>query len=162
MVKYTPENIRKLIELVEQGSYAIDAALEAGISEKTYYEWLKDPSKGEFRESIKKARATAINERVRRIRQAGEKGAWQADAWYLERVARKRFGRDEPMVQQNTNITLGYRPESKFIQPIDMSVVPKLNTSQIQRRQAGVILGKQAVAQGKRPGKKGKVPRKKR
>lgn len=41
----------------------------------------------------KKARAEAIQERVKRIKAAGRKGNWMADAWWLERQLPQEFGK---------------------------------------------------------------------
>jgi hypothetical protein len=119
--KYTPELVAQITRLIEGGTYAIDACMVVGISEAIYYKWLKE--KVEFLESIKKARAKAISVRVIRINKAGQDGHWQADAWWLERVARDRFGRYPPKKPQHTNITLGFEPTSAFIQPSSSEAV---------------------------------------
>lgn len=113
--KCIPELIAQIVQLVEAGTYALDACYAVGIGETTYYQWLK--TKREFRESIKKARARAISIRLIRINKAGQDGHWQADAWWLERVARDRFGRNRPKKPMRTNIVLGFEPKSAFINP---------------------------------------------
>jgi len=115
--KYTPELVEQMLRIIEAGAYAADACMAVGISETIYYKWLKE--KVEFVESIKKARAKAIVTRLVRINRAGQEGHWQADAWWLERVARDRFGRYPSSIQKRTHITLGYEPKSAFIQPIE-------------------------------------------
>lgn len=158
MTKYSSEIVEQIIRLIEVGNYAIDACLAVGIGEATYYQWLK---KEEFRESIKKARAKAISTKVTRIHKAGQDGSWQADAWWLERVARKRFGRDEPQMQQQTQIVLGYKPESAFIQPVDKAEPKQLNSAQMHTRKTGEIMGKKKVIDAQIRGKPIR-PRKKR
>ncbi|MDD5075444.1 MAG: hypothetical protein PHO54_06305 [Candidatus Peribacteraceae bacterium] len=116
--KYTSELVEQMLRLIEAGAFAIDACIAVGIDEVTYYRWLRDPSKSQFCQSIKMARAKAINMRVLRISKAGQEGSWQADAWWLERVARKRFGRNPPQEQQQTRIVLGFEPKSAFINPV--------------------------------------------
>src|SRR3989344_4007937 len=114
--KYTPELVEQIIRLIEAGTYAVEACMVGGIREETYYKWLR--TKPELSESIKKARAKAISVRLMRIDKAGRDGYWQADAWWLERVARDRFGRNPPPKKPNhTNITLGFEPKSAFIHP---------------------------------------------
>ena len=113
--KYTPELVEQIIRLIEAGTYAVEACMVVGISEETYYKWLR--TKPELSESIKKARAKAISVRLMRIDKAGRDGYWQADAWGLERVARDRFGRNPPKKPNHTNITLGFEPKSAFIHP---------------------------------------------
>ena len=106
-----------MLRLIEAGAFAVDACLAVGLGETTYYRWLQENR--EFRESIKRARAKAINTRVLRIAKAGQDGDWKADAWWLERVARNRFGRNPPQEQQRPAIVLGFKPESPFIQPVE-------------------------------------------
>lgn len=118
--KYTPELVEHIVRLIEAGVFAIDACMAVGIGETTYYEWLK--TKREFRESIKKARAKAIVRHVLHIEQAS-KTDWKAAAWWLERVARDRFGRHPPKKPEHMNIVLGFEPKSAFIQPSASEVV---------------------------------------
>ncbi len=111
--KYTPELVEQIVRLIETGTYAVEACMVVGISEETYYTWLR--TKPELSESIKKARAKAISVRLMRIDKAGREGHWQADAWWLERVDRKRFGRNPPKTPKRANIVLGFEPKSAFI-----------------------------------------------
>jgi len=155
--KYSAELVEQITRFIEAGNYAVDACLAVGISNDTYYEWLK--TKPEFSDTIKKARAKAIAKKVIRIDKAGQEGNWQADAWWLERVARKRFGRDEPQVQQQTNIVLGYEPKSPFIE--SNAEKPKhLNVAQLHSRKIGEMMGKKAVNEGRK--RQSIRPRKKR
>lgn len=158
--KYSAQIVEQIVKLIEAGNYAIDACIAVGISESIYYEWLK--TKPEFLESIKKARAKAIAVRVARIGKAGQDGNWQADAWWLERVVRKRFGREEPQVQQQTNVVLGFKPQSAFIQPEEQKAPRALNAAQQHSRKVGEIMGKKAVNEGRPPKKKPQRPRKKK
>jgi len=112
--KYTPELVEQIVHLIKAGVFAIDACLAVGIGETTYYEWLK--TKPEFRESIKRARARAIIMHVTNIWKAGDTD-WKASAWWLERVARDRFGRNPPKKPTSTNIVLGFETKSAFIDP---------------------------------------------
>lgn len=157
--KYTPELVEQISRLIEAGNYAVDACMAVGINNDTFYDWLK--TKPEFSDTIKKARAKAITMKVTRIEKAGRDGNWQADAWWLERVARARFGREEPQVQQQTNIVLGFEPKSGFIEATDTpKQLPHPNAAQIHSKQVGQILGKKAVNEGR---KKTPIrPRKKR
>lgn len=115
--KYAPELVEQIIRLVESGVFYIDACYAVGIHKDTFYEWLR--SKPDFSDSIKKARARAISIRVARIDRAGREGDWKADAWWLERVARDRFGRNPPPAATRTHIVLGFEPRSAFIRTGD-------------------------------------------
>ena len=148
MAKYSSEIVAQIVQLIEVGNYAIDACMAVGVDESTFYKWLRDPSKSQFRQSIKKARAKAIATKVTRIHKAGQDGNWQADAWWLERVARARFGREEPQVQQQTNVVLGFEPKSAFIQPVEVHQPRALNAAQQHSRKVGEMLGKKAVIDG--------------
>lgn len=159
MVKYSPETVAQMIPLIEAGAYAIDACLAVGIGETTYYEWLK--AKPEFRESIKKARAKAINIRVLRINKAGQEGNWQADAWWLERVVKKRFGRADVEIRPQTNVVLGFKAESAFMKPAEEIAPRQLNAAQLHSRKIGAVLGKKAIIEGKATKRPPLRPRKK-
>jgi hypothetical protein len=65
--KYTEENIAKLVELLEQGNTDIDSCSLVGISQETFYTWIKD--KPEFSERVTHARSKARRAAVASWRQ---------------------------------------------------------------------------------------------
>jgi len=93
--KYCPEIVEKIAGYVAEGNYASVACALAGVSEASYYAWLKDESKPEFLEAIKEAEAVAEAESIKSIREAGNSGSWQAHAWYLERKFKDRWTKEE-------------------------------------------------------------------
>lgn len=76
------------------------AAISHGITEVTFYNWYNKGAKArsgkfkEFHDQVEEAKSIAITLRARRIYKAGET-SWQADAWWLERVDPKNFGRKD-------------------------------------------------------------------
>lgn len=111
--KLTPERQDKIVQLIRAGNFANQAALAGGISEATYYNWLKQgeiarsrKERGErltasqrsflnFLEAIKGAEAEAEARNVALIQQAAQSGTWQAAAWFLERKHATRWGRKD-------------------------------------------------------------------
>lgn len=96
----TPEVIERVVQALRLGHYADTAAAYGGISESTYYLWLKRGAAGEqpysdFSEAVKEATAAAEMRALARIRQAADGGTWQAAAWYLERRLPGKWGRRE-------------------------------------------------------------------
>jgi hypothetical protein len=91
-MKYTPELVKQLIKYIEVGNYVKTACEAVGISEETFYSWIKD--KPEFSESIKKAEAKALIRNLTIIQVAAKKN-WQAAAWFLERKDYKNWGRKD-------------------------------------------------------------------
>ncbi len=89
MSKYTPELAESIATLVGNGVPITHAAQAHGIGKVTFYDWLK--GKHTFRTLVEAKRSEAIAERVERIRQAGKKGLWTADAWWLERQEPELF-----------------------------------------------------------------------
>lgn len=89
-MKYTPEVVEAICVSIRDGCTQKDAALAAGISEETFYEWIK--SKPEFSESLKKADGEMVRSAVGCIRKAAESGQWTAAAWLLERRHPQNFG----------------------------------------------------------------------
>ncbi len=82
---YTPERITGIVEVIKKGGSDADACALALITEKTFYAWMNDPEKSDFRNDVTRARLDGKLERIGRIANAGIKGDWRADAWYLER-----------------------------------------------------------------------------
>lgn len=104
-IKRTPELVAMVADLVGSGTPIKHAAEACGIDRDTIYSWMNsDPA---FTAEIKNRRASAVHERVERIREAGKKGKWTADAWYLERQHPEEFGiRTE---RRDINITVEIR-----------------------------------------------------
>jgi hypothetical protein len=87
--KYSPEIIKEIYKYIEAGVPNRHAAQSVGISEDTFYEWLKIFP--EFSEAIKKAHAKAVARNAINIQKASEK-TWTASAWWLERREPADFG----------------------------------------------------------------------
>lgn len=83
---------------VRDGNQPRVAASLVGISQSTYFSWMERGRKGEaqfseFSESIERAQAGAIVDRVARIYRAAVDGNWRAAAWLLERIAPEMYGK---------------------------------------------------------------------
>ena len=91
-MKYSKEIVDNLIKYIEAGNYNKTACDAVGITEDTFYRWIKEHS--EFSESIKRAEAKAITRNLLLIQNAAKK-SWQAAAWFLERKDYERWGRKE-------------------------------------------------------------------
>jgi len=96
--KLTKQVKDAILLAVTAGNFLTVAAAYAGIAETTLYKWIERGEAGEqpfkeFAESLKKARANAEVQSVALIRKAANGGTWQAAAWYLERSAHNRWGR---------------------------------------------------------------------
>jgi len=108
----TPERTKRISDFIRAGNYAEVACRVGGISEATYYNWLKRGDSGEspyteFLEAIKEAEAEAEARNIALIQRAAQNGTWQAAAWYLERKHGKRWGRkSEVEVSGDGAITL--------------------------------------------------------
>lgn len=108
----TPERIKRIADYIRAGNYAEVASRVGGISEATYYNWLKRGEAGEkpyveFLEAVKEAEAEAEARNIALIQRAAQNGTWQAAAWYLERKHGKRWRRSsEVEVSGDGAITL--------------------------------------------------------
>jgi transposase len=97
--KLTPEVQDRIVAALRAGNYQETAARYAGISEDTFYEWLKrgkeEPGSAysEFSEAVEKAKADAEVRDVALIDKAAHDGSWQAAAWKLERKFPNKWGR---------------------------------------------------------------------
>jgi len=107
--KLTPERQKLFVDAVSAGNYIETAAELAGVTNVTFYNWMKrgrQTQSGkyfEFLNAIKKAEARAEVMRVSRIAKAGQEGNWQADAWYLERRYPDRWGRRQRLEHTGKN-----------------------------------------------------------
>ena len=90
--KDTPEVREEILRHIAEGVPKGISSETSGISEKTFYEWIrKDES---FAISVRAAERKAVADRVQRIGLAGKRGDWKADSWYLERTQRQIFGNE--------------------------------------------------------------------
>jgi len=99
--KLTPERQKIITDVIAAGNYARTAVAMAGISEETYYQWLK--KNPEFAEAVRKAESQAEAVRVARIARAGQEGNWTADAWWLERRFPDKWSRRERLEHTGAN-----------------------------------------------------------
>lgn len=100
--KLTDEVTQAIVEILARGGYAETAAVAAGISKATFYEWMGrgDPAGSKkvdepyrvFRLKIEEARAQGESVRVQQVAAAAADGEWRAAAWMLEREFPDRWG----------------------------------------------------------------------
>lgn len=98
--KYTPEMVAEIIKHLEVGHTDKDACALAGISQDTFYEWIKVHP--EFSEAVKKARITAKDQCIKVVRKAAIT-SWQAGAWFLERKYRDEFALRQELTGEGGN-----------------------------------------------------------
>ena len=122
MSKYTPELAESFAESVANGTPVTIAAQAHGIGAKTFYRWLEENES--FKALIEQKRAQAIRQRVERIKEAGVKGTWTADAWWLERQKPEEFG-IKP-IQRDINIQIEIRDCTKDQESLPEPVPVKL------------------------------------
>ena len=109
--KLTPELTQEITTYIRDGNSPTISATLVGISPSTYFNWMskgsnQEPRFMEFLESIKRANAQSIVNRVAHISRAADSGNWRAAAWLLERMAPESFGK-------HSN---GYRERASFRQ----------------------------------------------
>lgn len=96
--KLTPELAQEAIRLVKGGASNQDVISWLGVSETSFYGWLKDP-KNEAQEKLAEGMKKAETERklwhLQRIHKAAEEGDWKASAWYLERRYPNEYARTQ-------------------------------------------------------------------
>jgi hypothetical protein len=93
------ERVTRLENALKAGNTIRNACALAGVSDKSYYRWLKEAEAApmghplrEFRDTVKRAKAIAEDRCVRIIQNAA-KTNWQAAAWWLERRIPIHWGR---------------------------------------------------------------------
>lgn len=102
--KLTPELLAQAVELIEQGNYAIVACRCLGISEETWYRWLREGERSaegiqrQFYEAIRTAEAVAEQRAVDHWRRAFPED-WKACRDYLERKHPDRWAKKaDPLI----------------------------------------------------------------
>jgi transposase len=100
--KLTPELQKRIVKLVRDGNYIETAAIAAGITKQTFYNWMERGKAGEepfaeFFDALKRAEAEAEAEIAATVR-AGLRDApqWQSAMTFLERRWPTRWGRRDP------------------------------------------------------------------
>ena len=96
--KQTPEMIKKICSALAMGLNNEEAALVAGITDRTFAAWSRDPI---FVGKTKRAVALRLYKRLERI-ESGVEG-WQGTSWCLERLYGARFAK--PEIQLSFNAT---------------------------------------------------------
>ncbi len=89
--KYTPETVDKLTQAIRLGATYVLACSYAGISERTFREWME--TKPPFFQSVKEAEGAATVGWLAKIEKAASDGNWQAAAWKLERRYPEMYGK---------------------------------------------------------------------
>jgi hypothetical protein len=115
LIEPTRENI--LLDYIKIGTPVKKAVVAAGISEKTFYNWMSrglaererlslsmtaksNPTEVvflQFLQRVEQARAEAIMKKVAVIAKSGNDGDWRAAAWWLERQVPEEFGKTEKL-----------------------------------------------------------------
>lgn len=88
-MKYSKDITTKICSLIKAAVPNKYSALAAGISEKTFYEWMEN--KSEFRKSVREAEGVRVASLVGKLREANTPIGWM---FLLERVARDEFSRE--------------------------------------------------------------------
>lgn len=96
--KLTPELAQEAIRLVKGGASNQDVISWLGVSETSFYGWLKNPkneAQQKLAEGMKKAETERKLWHLQRIHKAAEDGDWKASAWYLERRYPNEYARTQ-------------------------------------------------------------------
>lgn len=105
------DKMERIANALRVGCYIDDAALAAGISTRTYHNWMErgrterdriaaglkaDPNEDpfvQFLHTIERAQAEAAVHHLQNIATHAADGSWQASAWILERKFPRKWGR---------------------------------------------------------------------
>jgi len=99
--KLTSELQKNLIKCIRAGSYIVVACKAVGITEKTFYEWIKKGEKGiepysKLSKSIKKAQERAELRNIITVQNAAKEN-WVAAMTFLERKYPQRLGKKDKL-----------------------------------------------------------------
>ncbi len=99
--KRTPSLQDKVLEALRIGHTDGDACSLSGISQSTFYEWIKTIP--EFSEKVEQARLKAKDTCIKVVRRAALTN-WAAATWWLTRRGGKEFKADSELPPINVNI----------------------------------------------------------
>lgn len=135
--KLTPELTREISTYIRDGNSPTISATLVGISPSTYFNWMskgsnQEPRFMEFSESIERAKAQSIVNRLAHIARAADSGNWRAAAWLLERMAPESFGKNSTRAPEVGAPRLD-KPQGVSIQKLEESMAKILeNQSHLQ------------------------------
>lgn len=135
--KLTPELTREISTYIRDGNSPTISATLVGISPSTYFNWMSKGSNQEsrfmeFSESIERAKAQSIVNRLAHIAIAADSGNWRAAAWLLERMAPESFGKNSTRAPEVGAPRLD-KPQGVSIQKLEESMAKILeNQSHLQ------------------------------
>lgn len=89
-MKYCAEMIAEICGHIGNGLSIKDACLLSNITAKTYFEWMNDTDKEDFRTAVWKAECAFKESNLQIIKLAAKK-TWQAAAWLTERKFPEEF-----------------------------------------------------------------------
>ena len=112
-----PLTVEAICDGIRLGLPNKDAAIRAGISKGTFYEWAAKgaepgtpPQYSEFLDSLDRARSDLKANLLERVQDASDKGQWQAATWILARKFPEEFGQTvEAKVKHSGSIHTGPR-----------------------------------------------------
>ena len=96
--KLTTEIAEESIRLVKAGASNSDVIAYIGVTETTFYRWLREPRtepERQLSQGLKKAETERKLWHLQRIHKAAEEGDWKASAWYLERRYPNEYARTQ-------------------------------------------------------------------
>ena len=135
--KLTPKLTGEITTYIRDGNSPTISATLVGVSPSTYFNWMskgsnQEPRFMEFSESIERAKAQSVVNRVAHISRAADSGNWRAAAWMLERMAPESFGKNSTRAKEAGGQRLE-KPQGVSIQKLEESMAKILeNRSQLQ------------------------------
>lgn len=93
---YTPDMHKRIVDALATGVSVRDACAFAGITETTFFEWVK--AKPEFAEATTRARSEGRIGAAAIVRRAAINGDVDAAQWYLERTDPMNWGRTTKVI----------------------------------------------------------------
>jgi hypothetical protein len=97
--KYWPERYDKIFEQLSIGMSRKDACTVAGISQDTFYKWMKRP---EFSVKVLEAEFKCKQRAIMNIH-AAMRTDWKAASWWLERKHHDEYGRHDTIEHSGPN-----------------------------------------------------------
>ena len=91
--KNTVEVREAILALLRDGNTKMIAAQASGVSYDSFNRWVQRDQ--HFASLVREAESVAVVSRLSNIQNAGKRGDWKADSWYLERTQREIFGNND-------------------------------------------------------------------
>ena len=138
MAKYE-QAAPKVLELIENGATYIDAAKQAGIGERTFYDWMRD--KPQFSQAVHKAKEVGDKKAIAQVEASLLRLAtgyeYEDIRTEYESKPNPKTGKPEPVIKKQTRVKKIVQPSTEAIKFFLSNKAPEQWKNRIEQNTTG-------------------------